>query len=1318
MESEDGRTYYGISLNTDQLQADAKTAMNTFKNISAGAIDQGRIMDKSLSKTGELIDKAFDGKKIKVTTEELQLQIKAVELLEESYKKAKAEFDKTNISTSDPEFLELRKKNSQWFKSIGAELNEEKDTLKKMVVEQENVNKSADSYLTIIRHIKDEMTGLVMSGEKDTDEYRELEEQLSKVGTAYREVQKEQKNLTSGAAQLSGVLNLIQGASGAFAAGQGILSLFVKDNERLMAIQTKLQAAMSITIGLQSIANTLHQTSSFRMVTARKATDLWNASIKSLNTQLGISVGLSKALMIGGIGVLIAGVTLLVSKYKSWKREQEEINRLNEIYNNALKSASEEGAKAAAKETHQLDLLYKATQDTAKSQSERKKAAEELQKMYPSYLGNMSQEEILAGRAAGAYDNLKTSIIASAKARAVADKIAENSLKILDLESQKSELERKRDEAEIRKLKEEQLAKETRQLMSDESYLFQKATIDAASKRVEKYNDEINKTSDEIGKLNDANQKLANSINIEDFLFDPSENSKNRDLTDISSVYNRINEIIKQSASDLESARISIMKDGLDKRLAQIDSEKKQMLDAIDKEQKELEEKYKSIGKKVSPEQIQVFEERRTITTQQADKNIADAEKENADQVAEIYRNLSDIYLSEEEKKLEAIRRRYEEERKELAKLLSGGSISGNQYNDLLAKNKAAETKETNDYLISQFGSYYEQRAALTEKWEAILAAIPEKYHDEVNKQREKEFSSIDKEYLKTTKAIEKLFGSMKNKSVAEMRATVAEAEKLIGFLKADEFDENNSFGFDLATWENIKKTLADTPDLLDYVIEKVKELEEATDKTEIETNSLAENLQKLFSGDLNEEQLKQVLGEIGDKIQSVTQLAGMFADTLKDIGELADSDALSSIADGLSQVLDVAGSVMSGVQAGSSFGPVGAIVGGVLGLASSVTGILANNKKHREELRKQIQDNQTAAYLGELELNQLYRERYEWARKIGEAQLSHIKRQGEELKKQAQENQSDQDSLWKKLLNTEYKSGEHFQKTGLFGWGKGKVVEEWTSLAGKTWEEIEMFAAQGKLSEEGMKFYEALKAAKEEGDDLVARQAEYLESVREAFTGSTYDGLVDGIVSAFKVMRQEGKSASQMIADSFGSLMEGALESALKMATDERMRQWYESFVDMAMDGLSKEEIAELNAKYEAIINGLSDELAALEAATGIKFGKGAEEARQGMSGLQYSMTQESVSELIGINNANLIFSRNTAENTANMVTIQEQTRANVEGIRTTMAAFHEIGNNLLTEVREINTNTKRLEKIEGDMSSAKNSLSNIETRGITLKN
>ncbi len=463
------------------------------------------------------------------------LQKKAIRNLEKQYADAKVAFDTFNKSSMDSEFNKKRAEASRLFKEVKKELEDEKKALenleaayKKSASSKEKQNKSQATAITQMRRIREEMIALELEGKKESDRYIQLSAELEKLGTAYRVVSQEQKLLTSGGSSVAGVISGLSGVAGAATAVQGAFSLVIKDNEQLAKIQTKLQAAMSITMGLQQVSNALHQTSAFRINLMTKATRLWNGAVKTLNANLGISMGLSKGLVGIGIGALIAGVAVAIKKYQDWNRQKEETIRLNRIVTDSMKNVAIEGAKSAEEETTSLKLLYKASQDETKSKKERLKAADEIQKQYPSYFANLSKEEILAGKGAAAYNNLAKSILAAAKARAAADKITDNQLKILDLEEKIAEAENKKNKAEIQAKK--YYSEAMKESYGELGIQHTLGNIQLAQREDSKVNDltkEINNYGTEITKLNEANEKLAETINVEDLLFDSKKDAKN-----------------------------------------------------------------------------------------------------------------------------------------------------------------------------------------------------------------------------------------------------------------------------------------------------------------------------------------------------------------------------------------------------------------------------------------------------------------------------------------------------------------------------------------------------------------------------------------------------------------------------------------------------------------------------------------------------------------------------------------------------------------------------------------------------------------------
>ncbi|MCL1937588.1 MAG: tape measure protein [Candidatus Azobacteroides sp.] len=624
--------------------------------------------------------------------------------------------------------------------------------------------------------------------------------------------------------------------------------------------------------------------------------------------------------------------------------------------------------------------------------------------------------------------------------------------------------------------------------------------------------------------------------------------------------------------------------------------------------------------------------------------------------------------------------------------------------------------KKLLDDLVEKYQTYDQKRRKIEEEFGKELTRMQnenvdglyDKNIEELKKKWTAALAVLDNEEFSGTKtAIDKLFGDMTNKSAVAMQKIADQAKAMIDFIKGGEwnavdFDEKGEkFGLKTeAQFKALNEEWSKSPEKLEAVEKGVKNLGKEADQAKMAFDKMSAGLQKIFNPkdeDACNDAIKNIdegLGLLFEGFRDATAMGNLFADSLRNIGELSGGGIFSSIADGLSQVMEVGNSAMQGAQAGAAFGPAGAAVGAALGFVSSVTGIFSENKKHREELKKQIADNQMQAYLGELEINRLYRERYEWAKKIGEATLRSISRQGEELKKQAAGNARDQDDLWKNLLNTQFKVNEHFKKTGLFGWGKGKIVTEWASLAGKTWEDIEKLAAQGKLSEEGQKYYEALKKAKEEGDDLAKRQEEFLETVKETFTGTTYDSVVNGIIDGFKA----GKRSAADFADTFENLMQSAVSSSLKMMAEEKVRQFYEDFAEKAQSDnmLTERETGQLQTMWDSILNGLAAEKENLQKITGITMGDSAREAsKKGFA----SMSQDSADELNGRFTAFTALTYSISENTKILVVNSGRILQHLAGI-------------------ESNTRyCERLEGISNDMRAVKNGIETMNLKGVILK-
>lgn len=138
--------------------------------------------------------------------------------------------------------------------------------------------------------------------------------------------------------------------------------------------------------------------------------------------------------------LLVAGITVLTLYGKEITEWVGSLFKGKQAFDAAKQAAEQfhatmtEGAISAQAEITKLDLLYRAATNVAKPYNERKKAVERLQEIYPAYFGNMSEEQVMVGNAISAYNNLRDAIIETAQARAAQEVITEKSKDIKYIE--------------------------------------------------------------------------------------------------------------------------------------------------------------------------------------------------------------------------------------------------------------------------------------------------------------------------------------------------------------------------------------------------------------------------------------------------------------------------------------------------------------------------------------------------------------------------------------------------------------------------------------------------------------------------------------------------------------------------------------------------------------------------------------------------------------------------------------------------------------------------------------------------------------------
>ena len=152
----------------------------------------------------------------------------------------------------------------------------------------------------------------------------------------------------------------------------------------------------------------------------------------------GIMAASGVGLVLWGISAAFSALTGKADEAAEKQREAaEEAARVRKEYEQWKRSLTDVGqatGQYAAKELSAVEQLYKKATDLAGTYKERHAAARQLINDYPTYLGQLSEEAIMTGKAAAQYKKLCTAILQAAEARAIQKKLEDNYAEIIDKE--------------------------------------------------------------------------------------------------------------------------------------------------------------------------------------------------------------------------------------------------------------------------------------------------------------------------------------------------------------------------------------------------------------------------------------------------------------------------------------------------------------------------------------------------------------------------------------------------------------------------------------------------------------------------------------------------------------------------------------------------------------------------------------------------------------------------------------------------------------------------------------------------------------------
>lgn len=957
---------------------------------------------------------------------------------------------------------------------------------------------------------------------------------------------------------------------------------------------------------------------------------------------------------------LVAAISLGIVFAKdiaNWVKElisgKKAIDNNKEALEN-YKKAMLDSQQAAQEEIVQLNLLYQAAVDSSKGMNERISAVKELKKEFPQYFKNLSDEEVLVGKAADKYNELATAIMASAKAQAAKETLIKNSKEILDLESKITEEYKKQELNEVKRTEAVGKLKEGQ----NRTFLpVSNDVIDAVNRDYDRFfnqsEEKITEWRKKIYDLTKFNKNLANQVNIEDLLFESNGGNKTeqKQKTDYAS---QLADARVKAQQATEKLRIQIMQEGIARRMALAKQEYDESVADIDKQERDMLAKMDQARKQGD-----------NIPQSQYDdvKNTANTNRVLAEQVYN-----EQIYRIEQE------------------------------YRD-----KA--TQSLIDY-NKQYGTYQEKRLAIAMDYaRKISAAETEGEADVLTRERDDKLASLDFEEMKKGMDWDKIFGDLERVSTDTLESL---REKLKQYLEGigddispesykevmDAFNEIDSELADRSPFETMKKGYEDYKSAMDEVRSAQNLLQQAqmggsviVEEYDEETGELT---RKLITQAEAEERLRAAQDKrysaqksLTDAAHSIGQKGMAIVNAGNDIVDMLGNFGVK-VPEAVSETLNGVGQVMSGLESIDLTNPFSAITGSIkilTGIGNTIAGLFGfggadysgyENLKSKYEGLIDIWDSlisKKQQYI-DIDYGIEAQKAAEEAKKLVDVQ---IERQRQLMEALSGSGASIGSHSLGYRVNDRMSSSDWARLSELTGKnirGFGDVINLDADVIGKVLQDEKFVSVLTAVNSEFVTYIQNI-------DKYSEQLKEIAEQEKEAFTGVSFDEFRDSFVS----MLSDLDATNQDFADNFEKYLQNAIFSSLIAGKyKQQIQELYDTWATKAESGgeLTKDEAGILRNKYQDIINDMLAEREQIMKDFGWESSSADSGSSQSpSSGALTTMSQDSIStfEAIGRNmQTHLANTDKFVQEIRNTQKQDSQTLATIAGHTAHLVEIHEI--------------------------------------------
>lgn len=1071
---------------------------------------------------------------------------------------------------------------------------------------------------------------------------------------------------------------------------------------------------------------------------ARKEYAAYIEELKKGNTEVQKVAPVWKQIISGVFSLntaLVVGITLLTAYGK------EIFNYLDGLINTKratldLLSAEQEMAlarreaiKSSANERVKLDVLYKAAQDHTRSLKERNAAVEELQKMYPSYFGNLSNEAILAGKAKGIYAQLRGELVANAIARAqlnrmedVANKREEALMKRRVQYNTYLQAQQKVDEASLAL---ENARLKARERGMTEGSLREKAFL---SKRTSEFNDAKNQAQKEldawkslIGEVNSYNKILegmSKNVDIDALIkkYD-DKGTGNRNINALTSQQDKILGLEskyalerRRKAEDLEyqiaQARISAMADGYQKVKAQRDLDNKKEIQDLQRQKENAIRAEIEAQKKVFDEQEKLkAKQNKGYKTKTFDASAVDTS------------NISSAFDS------------------------IIGYVSNRQKDDLMREQESA----WNEYLI-KYGDYQKKKEAITKEYAAKIDSSLTKGERESLKKdleaqlRELDFSEFKKSIdfadvfgdldMQTTDALKSLRDKLKdyiNAAAKDLRPEdlkeLQDALKNIDFkiAKRSPFKELYSGLSEYNTAQNAVKKAQNELNLVMSGGEVITGVyQDGTGKLVKKLLSQEEAEKKLSKAQSDRQgvlaKLTKAANTIGSQGMEIVNAGNQIVDMLGNFG-VAVPEAVAETLNGIGQTMNA----LESIDLTKPFSAITGSVGVLTGIGNTIAGLLGfggadysgyEKMKAQYENLISIWDELITKKMDYIDID-YGTEAIKAAEEAEQLVNIQISRQRQLIKQLASSGASVGSHSLGYRINDRLSKEDYQRISGLVG---QKITAEY-QLWDLSSEQIEKILSDEKLvsvlDTVNKDFVTYLQNIVDYGEQLT----EIAQKEKEAITGIGFDEFKSGYADLLSDL----DSTNEDFADNFEQHLQKAIfQSLLANKYKEQIQRLYDSWAEYGKDGITSDEAQALRNMQQNLTNSLLAERDKLMQDFGWQSDSTRETSQKGIATASQDSVDENNGRLAVMQGHTYSINENVnrmANGIDSLLNYASSGLSLTTDIERTAKAIESQSRDALNHLANIDSYTSNLVDIRQYMYAVKNGIDTLNTKGLTLK-